>query len=85
MFYVYVLRCKEDGNRFYIGSTIDLRKRLSEHNAGSSRATKGHQWTLVYYEAYLKEPAARQREHNLKHHGNTKQALMKRIKDMLTP
>ena len=83
MFYVYVVQCEDDGSRFYIGSTKDLRKRLSQHNAGQSAATTGYQWKLVYYEAYLKSEAARQREQQLKHHGKTKQALMTRIKDML--
>ena len=83
MFYVYVLQCEDDESCFYIGSTKDLKMRLCQHNAGESVATKGHQWQLVYYEAYLKNDAARQREQQLKHHGKTKQALMKRIKDML--
>ncbi|GGD79597.1 GIY-YIG nuclease family protein, partial [Lacimicrobium alkaliphilum] len=83
MFYVYLLQCETDENQFYIGSTKDLRKRLLSHNAGENNATKGHQWKLVYYEAYLNEQAARAREKRLKHHGKTKQALMIRIREML--
>ena len=83
MFYVYVLQCKSDNYRFYIGYTSDLKQRFASHNAGENKATQGHQWQLVYYEAYSIECAAIKRERRLKHHGNTKQALMKRIKEML--
>ncbi len=83
MFYVYVLQSKNDVSQFYIGCTSDLRCRLHSHNAGKNRATRGSQWELVYYEAYCTESAAWQREKRLKHHGNAKQSLLKRIKEML--
>ena len=80
MFYVYVLQSELDGDRFYLGSTRDLKRRLESHNTGENRSTRNHQWKLVYYEAYLTAVAARQREHKLKKHGKVKQALMQRIK-----
>ena len=83
MFYVYVLQSELDRERFYLGSTVDLKKRLQSHNAGENKATKGQQWKLVYYEAYISLDAARKREHKLKYHGKTKQALMHRIKASL--
>ena len=83
MFYVYVLRCVDESERFYLGSTQDLKKRFASHNAGENKATKGCQWQLVYYEAYVSLDAARKREHQLKYHGRTKQALMQRIKSSL--
>ena len=83
MFYVYVLRSYSNEARLYLGSTGDLRRRLESHNAGENRATQGSQWQLVYYEAYLADQAARQREQNLKHHGKAKQSLMQRIKKSL--
>ena len=83
MFYVYCLNCIDDKERFYIGSTNDLRQRLEAHNTGRNRSTKNHRWQVVYYEAYVTESVARQREQKLKQHGNTKQALMRRIKDSL--
>lgn len=67
MFMCCVLR--NVGERFYLGSTIDLKQRLQSHNRGENKATKGHQWELVYYEAYLTLAAARQREHKLKQYG----------------
>ena len=83
MFYVYCIQSTDDEERFYIGSTCDLRRRLEEHNADKNRSTKNHLWRVVYYEAYLTDKAARQREQKLKQHGNTKQKLMKRIKSSL--
>jgi putative endonuclease len=65
MFYTYVLRCA-DGN-LYIGSTVDLRKRVAEHQAGRVPAT-AHRLpvTLEYYEACRSESHARRREKQLK-------------------
>ena len=82
MYYVYVLR-EIEGERFYLGSTSDLRRRVTEHNQGKSQSTRNGQWQLVYYEAYITELAARERELQLKQHGKTKQALMQRIKGSL--
>ena len=83
MFYVYVLRSTERGERFYLGNTSDLKQRLQSHNRGENKAMKGHQWELVYYEAYLTFAAARQREHKLKQDGRAKRFLMQRIKTSL--
>ena len=84
MFYVYVLRSESDENRFYLGSSKDLKHRLKSHNQGESKATKGSQWKLVYYEAYITLAAARQREHKLKQDGRSRRFLMQRIKESLT-
>ena len=82
MFYVYVLK-EIDSERFYFGSTKDLRSRLKSHNQGKNKSTKGTQWTLVYYEAYISDSTAREREQQLKHHGNAKRALLTRVKQSL--
>ncbi|MEF3691919.1 MAG: GIY-YIG nuclease family protein [Candidatus Moraniibacteriota bacterium] len=48
MHYVYVLRLdKVGGKEFYIGSTVDLRNRLEEHNKGYTKTTKGRNPKLV--------------------------------------
>ena len=83
MFYVYVLQSESDDNKFYLGSTKDLRQRLESHNLGKNKATKRSQWQRVYYEAYVSVSATRQREHKLKHDGRAKRFLMQRIKDSL--
>ena len=83
MYYVYVLQSEAEDDRFYLGSTTDLKRRMQEHNQGKNKSTRGHQWKLVYYEAYLSEAASREREHKLKQDGRTKRFLMQRIKTSL--
>ncbi|NQV88174.1 MAG: GIY-YIG nuclease family protein [Parcubacteria group bacterium] len=79
MFYVYVLKSSKD-SELYIGSTKDLVKRFSEHNNGKVRSTKSRKpFTLIYYEAYLAEGDARERESNLKLRGQARTHLKGRI------
>lgn len=83
MFYVYVLKSKHDAE-LYIGSTNDLKRRVREHNAGSSHATSWRgPFVLIYYEAYKDEVEARSREWNLKRRGNARLELVKRIQKSL--
>jgi len=60
--YLYVLRSKING-KYYIGSTRDLEKRISEHNAGKIRSTKALiPYELIYKEVFLTYTEARKRE-----------------------
>lgn len=82
-YYVYVLRSKKDG-RWYIGFTVDLRKRFREHNERRSNYTKGRgPFELIYYEAYRNEFDARTREKQIKS-GQGRAYLKQRIKRFLT-
>ena len=66
MFYVYVLKSLKD-NRFYIGYTGDLQKRMNEHNEGLSKSTVHRRpLELVYYEACRNSRDAIHREKYLK-------------------
>lgn len=66
MFYVYILKSDRNG-RLYNGFTIDLKKRLSEHNSGLSFATKPYlPWKLVFYCAFESEDLAKDFERYLK-------------------
>jgi putative endonuclease len=66
MFFVYVLRSKNH-NRFYIGMTTDVKRRLDEHNKGKTKSTKGYlPWTLFFFEDYPTRSLARKREVALK-------------------
>jgi len=51
MFYVYILRSETHPNQTYIGSTSDLRKRLSENNAGNrptqTNSNLGTWWRML--------------------------------------
>jgi len=82
MFFVYYLQGNSDG-RFYVGYSSDLRRRVDEHNRGNNTSTRGQSWSLVYYEAYLTESAARKRERVLKGDGRTRRWLTARIRQML--
>lgn len=79
MFYTYLLRSQKT-NELYIGYTKDLRKRLTEHNSGLNRATKGKiPWELIYYEAYKASRDATKREKMLKIYGRTFGGLKRRL------
>lgn len=58
MFYVYVLFNKET-NRYYVGYTPDLRKRIKNHYSGKVLSTKSNlNYRLVYYCAFLQRDEA---------------------------
>ena len=65
MFYTYVLKCGDD--LLYVGSAVDLRKRITQHRTGKVRST-AHRLpvSLEYYEACRSESKARMRERQLK-------------------
>ena len=74
MFYVYILRSPKT-KQIYIGFSEDLKRRVKEHQ--QLQRHKG--WRLIYYEAYLSREDAVKREQMLKHYGNAKQSLLKRL------
>jgi putative endonuclease len=66
MVYVYVIESLKD-QTWYTGMAYDAIKRLSEHNAGKNRFTKGHRpWKIIYTEIHKDWLAARPREKYLK-------------------
>ncbi len=81
MNYVYILKSLK-GQKHYIGSTSDLKRRFREHQNGQVISTKSRRpFKLVYYEAYESLLCARKRERSLKLKGNTYAQLLKRIKE----
>lgn len=67
MFYTYILQSEPFPKETYIGSTADLRRRLTEHNSGKSTHTgKFKPWKLVTYVAFTERPAAERFEGYLK-------------------
>lgn len=84
MWYFYVLQSKKDPNYFYKGSTNNLRRRLIEHNSGKVISTRPYvPFCVVYYEAYLNEKGAREREQAVKQSGSVSVPLMRRIKSTI--
>ncbi len=82
MHYVYII--KNEIDELYYGCTNNLKKRFFEHNSGESFSTKNHEWKLAYYEAYLREEDAWNREKQLKRHGQALAQLKRRIKKSLS-
>ena len=74
VFYVYLLKSPKSGALYY-GFSTSLRQRFEAHQ----KMPKHAGWILVYYEAYLSEQDARDRERMLKHYGAARGHLKKRI------
>lgn len=59
MTYVYILQSLEQGDRYYIGVTADLRARLEKHNAGEvPHTSKYAPWAIKTYLAFSNEQQA---------------------------
>lgn len=59
MYYVYILKSLS-GGQIYKGFTTDLKRRIVEHNAGQSFATKPYTpWKLIFYAAFESEDLAK--------------------------
>ena len=83
MHYVYILKSTKT-QKLYLGYTTDLRKRLAEHNARQSKATKVYApFELVYYEAYRSKKDALLRERQLKRYKQGYMRLKERILNSL--
>jgi len=79
MYYVYVIQSKNT-REIYIGYTIDLKRRLKQHNDNLSFSTKNRgPWLLIYYEAYRSRKDAKLREDRLKHYGRALAQLKRRF------
>ncbi|HQF43863.1 MAG TPA: GIY-YIG nuclease family protein [Ignavibacteriaceae bacterium] len=66
MFYVYILKSKST-NKFYIGHTNNLKRRLEEHNTGKTSSIKAYiPWEIIYCEEFLTKAEAYNREKEIK-------------------
>ena len=65
-YYIYLLQSKTT-RELYTGYTIDLKKRLVEHNRGLNKSTKSATpWELIYFEGCKNKEDATRREKYLK-------------------
>ncbi|MCC5968839.1 MAG: GIY-YIG nuclease family protein [Pararhodobacter sp.] len=66
--FVYVLGSDSaSGYRTYVGWTLDLDRRLAEHNSGlGAKSTRGRVWCLIYAERLPTRIEAMRREWHLK-------------------
>ncbi|MBX9805939.1 MAG: GIY-YIG nuclease family protein [Alphaproteobacteria bacterium] len=67
MYFVYSIQSENNPNRYYVGLTADLMRRLEEHNAGKSLHTsKFKPWTLTISVAFSDKSKAEKFETYLK-------------------
>lgn len=66
MHFVYVLFSEKD-HQLYIGETVNLKRRLVQHQQGESIATRFRRPVrLIYFEGYINTEEAQRRERYLK-------------------
>ena len=75
MHWIYVLKNRNNSELYY-GYTNNLERRLKEHGVDN-------EWRFVGCEGYVSESDARERERKLKHYGQTRTHLKKRLKKSL--
>ena len=67
MYFVYSIQSENNPDRYYVGLTLDVGRRLEEHNAGKSLHTnKFKPWKLVSYTAFIDKSKAEKFEAYLK-------------------
>ena len=77
--FVYVLLSRGKPRRTYVGWTLDLDRRVAQHNDGKgARTTRGGTWLLIYAERYRTRNAAMRREVFLKRHREFRKRLRER-------
>jgi predicted GIY-YIG superfamily endonuclease len=65
--YVYLLESLSVSGQRYVGITTDLRRRLTEHNAGRSAHTENFKpWRIATYVAFSEREKASEFERYLK-------------------
>ncbi len=70
--WLYILNNKET-DRYYIGSTVDLERRIKQHISGKTRTTRVLKaYQLIYKEFYNTAIEARLREKKLKSYKSKK-------------
>ncbi len=79
MYYVYILQSQKD-EKYYIGVTSNIKKRIKEHNSGLSKSTKYRRpFLLLRLEKYANIKLAYKRERFLKLKKSAK--ILKKIID----
>lgn len=79
--YVYILQSLKD-KKWYIGSTGDVIKRLTQHNNHQVRSTKAHApYKIIYTEQYEDKTIARKREIYLKNNYQEREKIKRSLKN----
>ena len=66
MYFIYILKSLKN-NKYYIGYSSDINRRLVEHNNGKSKYSKLYRpWVIYYFERFETEKEAMSRERQIK-------------------
>ena len=67
MYFIYILY-SESANKYYVGHTDNLERRLFEHNNGMTRFTSNiaSDWIIMYTETFESRTLAAKREREIK-------------------
>ena len=66
MYYVYIIQSK-NSDRYYVGYSCNVQRRLEEHNSGKARSTSPNKpWKLVFTRECESKRYARQLELKIK-------------------
>jgi len=81
MAYFYIIQSKDNGGKFYIGSTNNIQRRLYEHNNSnkSGYTNKFRPWRLAYKEYYKTIQEARWREYQAKRSAWQRKKLFEKL------
>jgi putative endonuclease len=79
--FVYVLGCRTPARTLtYVGWTVDIEKRLKQHNSGKgARTTRGRVWVLLHTEKFRTRRQAMSREWYLKRDRTFRMLLRQRF------
>ena len=79
MCWFYILK-NEVTNKYYTGSTINLKKRLKQHLRGNTRTTRVLKtYKLIYWEKFDKIDIARRREKQIKSYKSKKDSFLRQF------
>jgi putative endonuclease len=69
VYYIYIIHSQRL-QRYYVGSTVSIEKRLQEHNSGKSSSTRaGVPWELIHVESFATRSETVLRERQIKARG----------------
>lgn len=79
--FVYMLGTSgRDGTRTYVGWTLDIDRRLAQHNCGKgARSTRGRTWIVLHVERFATRNEAMSREWHLKRDRSFRKMLSQKI------
>ncbi len=80
-FYVYIIETvKSKIHKTYVGYTVNLKKRLKNHNDNKgAKSTKGHKWKLIYKKKFISKSDAMSYEYKLKNDRKLKKKILNKI------